>query len=315
MSPQNSIIFTIAVLTYNRKDVLAELLPDLAKIDRDYLEILVVDNGSIDGTREFVSTTFPEFRLISLERNLGIVGRNKALISARGKYTITLDDDILGLNKAALNHIRTLFESNPAIGAICFKVSDFYSGVVCNWCHPNRPEEFSDRFFETCEITEGAVAFRNEMLDQIGLYPERYFISHEGSDLAARILDHGYEIYYTPAVAVRHKYALEGRKRWRRYYYDTRNSFWLAIRNYRFMFAIAYLTKRIPITLIYSLRDGFVLHWVRAIKDAMSELPEMINQRRPISVETERKIRRLNRSRPGLFYYMQKRLFSKEVRI
>ena len=311
----NSIVFTIAVLTWNRKDVLSQLLSELILIKHPKVEIVVVDNGSWDGTAELVSTKFQEVRLIALDKNTGVAGRNRGMAQARGLYTITIDDDILGLDEGALNHLRTMFESEPTLGAICFKVTDFYSGAICNWCHPNRPEELAHQSFETNEITEGAVAFRNDTLARTGLYPDRFFISHEGADLAARILNHGYAIYYTPQVAVRHKYAPEARETWRRYYYDTRNSFWVAIRNYRLFFATGYLLRRICSMLIYSVRDGFFGAWMRAIKDALAELPEMMNQRHPISVETERKIRRLNKNKPGILYYLKKRLYSKQVRI
>ena len=194
-------------------------------------------------------------------------------------------------------------------------VTDYFTGKVCNWCHPNKLEESSDYSFETTEITEGAVAFRKEMLRKTGLYTEELFISHEGADLAARILNKGHEIHYTPLICVSHKYAREARDNWRRYYYDTRNDFWLVIRNYRLVFAINHLLRRLPTTFVYSARDGYVYYWVKAVKDALLDLPEMLRQRHPVSLEAHRKMRYLNRTRPGLLYYFRKRFFCKQVRI
>lgn len=310
-----SITFTIVVLTYNRKNVLFKLLKELGNIQRRDLEVVVVDNGSRDGTAQMIQENFAFVRLIRLEENIGIAGRNSGLMASKGKYIVTLDDDVFGLDRKGLDHLQAMFEGDPSIGAICFKVTDFYSGEVCNWCHPYQADYFSNSFFQTNEISEGAVAFRKDVLTKTGLYSERFFISHEGADLAARILDVGYEIYYTPLLMVRHKYAEEARKKWRRYYYDTRNSFWLAIRNYRFPFAVIYLTQRTFILLIYSLRDGFTHYWLKAIKDTLLELPEMLRQRHPISTETQSKIRRLNRNRPSVVYFIRKRFRSKQVRI
>ena len=314
-SVTSDVMFSIVVLTYDRRDVLSELLRELSLIQRPDVEVLVIDNGSRDGTVGMVKESFPEVRLIALKENCGAIGRNRGLEIAGGKYVVTIDDDILGIDDVALDNIQVLFEKNPLVGAICFKVTDYYSGEVCNWCHPCRPENSEDRPFETTEITEGAVAFRNEMLKKTGLYTEELFISHEGADLAARILNEGCEIHYTPLICVRHKYARGARDEWRRYYYDTRNDFWLVIRNYRLFFGIRHLLRRLPITFVYSIRDGYVYYWVKAVKDALLELPEMLRQRHPISLEAHRKMRYLNRTRPGLLYYFRKRFFSKQVRI
>lgn len=308
-------VFTIAVLTMNRKEDLFRLLGELSAIKREDVEILVVDNGSTDGTVEVLSSSFPRVQLIALGENRGVAGRNVALLRARGLYTITLDDDILGINDVALDHLQAMFEESLSTGAICFKVIDFSSGNICNWCHPYRPEEFADQRFETNEITEGAVVFRNTMLKETGLYPERFFISHEGTDLAARIIDHGYRIYYNPIVCVRHKYAPANREKWRRYYYDTRNNLWVAVRNYRLGFAMRYFIWHVLVMLVYSIRDGFFLHWAQAVKDGIMGLPTILKERRPISVETEGKIRRLAKNRPGVLYFLEKRLRSRQVRI
>ena len=312
---KSDVMFSIVVLTYDRRQVLSELLEEFSLIQRSDIEVVVVDNNSTDGTADMVKENFPEIRLVALKENVGAVGRNKGMNIARGKYVVTIDDDILGLNDITFDNLQNLFDKNPVIGAICFKVTDYYSGKVCNWCHPNRLEDSANTSFETSEITEGAVAFRSEMIRKTGLYTEEFFISHEGADLAARIIDEGYEIHYTPLVCVRHKYATEARDKWRRYYYDTRNDFWLAIRNYRFFFAIKHLLRRLPTTFIYSARDGYARYWVKAVKDSWFEFPEMLRQRRPMSIASHRKMLSLNRRKPGLLYYLRKRLFSKQVRI
>ncbi|GAB7026159.1 glycosyltransferase family 2 protein [Geotalea toluenoxydans] len=309
------VLHTIVVLTYNRKDVLAELLLQLQRISRPDVEVVVVDNCSTDGTEEFVKASFPNFTLVRLPINMGAVGRNRGMAIARGSHVITIDDDILGLDVTALEAIASMFAVDSRLGAVCFRVIDHYSGLVCNWCHPRDPQLHGETSFETNEITEGAVAFRREVLDQVGLYPDEFFISHEGADLAARIIDRGYEIRYTPQVTVSHKYAQNARPGWRRYYYDTRNDFWLAIRNYSPLFIMLHLVRRLPATFIYAVRDGFLHYWVKAVGDALLHLPEMMKQRRPISREAHLKLRLLNKEKPGLGFYLKKRLFAKRVKI
>lgn len=311
----DGVLFSIVVLTYNRKDVLAELLQQLGEMDRRDVEVVVVDNCSTDGTGEFVKASYPHFRVVRPPFNMGAVGRNAGMAIARGRYVVTIDDDILGLNGAALEAIAAVFNGNARAGGICFKVIDHYTGQVCNWCHPRDPGTFAHTSFETCEITEGAVAFRRAVLDRVGLYPENFFISHEGADLAARIINNGFEILYVPEVSVSHKYARNGRPGWRRYYYDTRNDFWLALRNYRFGYLLLHLMRRLPVTFVYAMRDGFLSYWIKAVGDALRQVPQVLKQRRPISRAAHRKLRLLNREKPGIAYFCKNRLFSRRVRI
>ena len=84
------------------------------------------------------------------------------------------------------------------VAAVNFRVVDKETGEQINWCHHRKLEEFADRRFDTYEISEGAVAFRREVVIDAGLYPEIYFISHEGPDLALRIMDLGFRVIYNP---------------------------------------------------------------------------------------------------------------------
>ncbi len=312
---EKPVLFTIVVLTYNRKEVLGELLQQLQLIKGQDVEVVVVDNCSTDGTEEFVRANYPAFTVVRTPVNMGAVGRNKGMAVARGRYVITIDDDILDLDAAAIEAIGCMFAGEPRIGALCFRVIDHYSGLVCNWCHPKDPQLYADSTFETNEITEGAAAFRKDVLDQAGLYPDDFFISHEGADLAARIIDRGYQIHYVPSVTVSHKYAQNARPGWRRYYYDTRNDFWLAIRNYSPLFILLHLLRRLPVTFVYAVRDGFLPYWVKAVRDALLHVPEMMKQRHPISRETHLKLRLLNREKPGLGFYLKRRLFARRVKL
>lgn len=315
LAAEQVVAITIVVLTYNRKEILAELLQQLHLIARPDMEVVIVDNGSTDGTEEFVTKEYPAFTVVRSAENLGAVGRNKGMAIAKGRLVVTIDDDILGLDDSALSRMEKLFTNTPNLGALCFRVIDHYSGLVCNWCHPRDPQTFAGAPFETNEITEGAVVFRKEVLDRVGLYPEDFFISHEGADLAARLIDHGYEIHYTPLVTVSHKYAQHGRPGWRRYYYDTRNDFWLAMRNYTPRFVAAHLLRRLPITFAYAVRDGFLSYWLKAVRDALLHMPEVMKQRRPISVHTHRKLRLLNRDKPGILFFLKNRLFVRRVKL
>ena len=306
---------SIVVITRNRIRILRNLLASLLKLRYGEIEIIVVDNASSDGTSSVIKETFPQISVISLESNLGAVARNFGFEKATGDIVVTLDDDVTGLNNEKLDRIVKYFSEKSGLAALNFKVLDEKTGSIANWCHPRAPEEFADQFFLTCEISEGAVAFRREVLEETGYYPEAFFISNEGADLACRILNCGYDIGFAPDVAVFHKYAEEAREPWRRYYYDTRNHLWLAIRNFRFGYGIRYVTAKVGLMMIYSLRDGYFRYWLKGVVDAVRGTEKMIRFRQPLSASAERRMTALQAHRPGFLYMLRKRWGERRVRI
>ncbi len=306
---------SVCVLTYNRLNVLRESLSSLRFIDYAPLEIIVVDNHSQDGTAQMVRTEFPEIRFYQMDGNEGVAARNIGIKMASSEIVITLDDDILGLKPEGIRSILSIFESRKDVGAICFKVVDYYTGEVCNWCHHYRKEEFCNREFLTDEITEGAVAFRKSALDKSSLYPEYFFISYEGPDLLVRMLNAGYKTIYSPKICVRHRTSPEGRKTWRRYYYDTRNQIWFVVRNYPIAWGIRFLLRGLTAMFFYSVRDGFLRYWVNGIVDGSKGVMKVSKDRRPISLETRNILMRIGSQRPDLRYMLKERLFKKGVRL
>lgn len=306
---------SISVLTYNRADILKELLESLCKISYSPLEIIVIDNHSSDETEAIVKKQSPRIRYFKTSKNIGVAARNVGISKASGDIVITLDDDIIGIDDFDIKSLVALFESKPDVGAICFKIVDYHTGEVCNWCHHYKKEEFCDREFVTDEITEGAVAFRKSVLDRSGFYPAHFFISYEGLDLLCRMLDVGYRTIYSPRVCVRHRTAKEGRKNWRRYYYDTRNQIWMVARNYPIFFGLKYLLRGLTAMLFYSIRDGFFSYWMKGIWHGLKDLPKVLQDRKPVSKEAVKTLKEIASNRPSLIYMVKQRIFQREIKL
>ena len=306
---------SVCILTYNRAKILKELLGSLGKISYSPLEVIVIDNHSSDGTASMIREQFPEIRYFKTSKNIGVAARNVGLSKANGDIVITLDDDVIGIDDKDIATLIGLFESKPDVGAICFKIIDSHTGKVGNWCHHYNKDEFSDKEFITDEITEGAVVFRKSALDRSGLYPSYFFISYEGADLLCRMLDAGYKTIYSPEVCVSHHTAQEGRKNWRRYYYDTRNQIWFVVRNYPVSWGAKYLFRGLLAMLFYSTRDGFFYYWAKGLWDGFRGLPGVLRDRKPISRKTRRILTEISAHRPNLFYMITQRVFKKEIRL
>lgn len=308
-----AIAVSIVLLTHNRPKLISEFLKSLSGISYKPIEIIVVDNHS-DEPVEPLLHRYPFVRTIRTSRNLGAVGRNVGMTAASGDIIITLDDDISGLDEPAIWRIAEYFR-DPAVGALTFKVIDDRTRNVVDWCHHCKAEEFSDTEFLTNDIAEGAVAFRSAALTIAGVYPESFFISHEGPDLAWRLMNAGFVVKYTPQIVVRHSYSPIARTTWRRYYFDTRNLIWLALRNYPLLYGIKWTSIGLAAMLAYSLRDGFSQHWMKGVIDGLRGAPQALRDRTTPTAATRALVKSIEKNRPSLAYMLRKRLFAQRIRI
>ena len=306
---------SICILTYNRVKILKDLLHSLSSIQYSPYEIIVVDNNSTDNTKAMIKENFSYIKYFRTKKNIGVGARNIGLANATGECIITLDDDIVGLNDSNLKTLIDIFSSRPEIGAVCFKIRDMETDSISNWCHHLKKEDYCDREFFTDEITEGAVAFRDEAIKKAGMYPTFFFISYEGVDLLCRMLNHGYRTIYSPDIEVRHHTHPSGRQNWRRYYYDTRNQIWFVARNFPFLWGLKYLLRGLSAMLFYSLRDGYFIYWIKGLWHGLKKLPEIMNARSKLTDWAINELKEIGTKRPSILYIIRKRLFKNEIRL
>jgi len=311
--PITPVSISVVILTYNRIDSLRGLLRDLVRLTYPNLEIVVVDNCS-EVPASSLTQEFPGVIFLRSPGNIGTAGRNIGMAHAKGEILVCLDDDVSELTDDALWRLGPMFE-DQAIGGICFKVIEAQTGHITNWVHHKPVEQYADSRFPTYEITEGAVAFRRTAVAAAGYYPEKFFISHEGPDLAFRVMELGYRIEYDASIAVVHAYSPLGRTSWRNYYYDTRNTLWLVARNCPPLFGAHLLIRQVGGMLIYSIRDGFLQWWFKGLWDGFRGLPQAFRERRKLSRATMQRIAEIDRDRPNVIYLLRKRLFQRGIKI
>lgn len=305
---------SIVVLTYNRPKHVVCLIRELLCIGSICSEIVIVDNNSDCSIDEFLGEFSSKIKLIKLESNIGIGGRNVGILNCTNDIVITIDDDIYGLDEQKIIKILSIF-NDENLAAVCFRVVDYSTKKIINWCHHYPVEKFKDREFLTNEISEGAVAFRRDAIIKVGMYADYFFISHEGPDLACRLLDAGYDIKFSPDVEVLHKHASEGRTSWRRYYFDTRNLLWLVTRNYPLWYGTKKYAIGILSLLLYSLRDGYFRYWLRGVRDSLIHIKRPLSERHKLSDQTMGKIKEIMKHRTQFWVLVRKRIFQRQIRI
>jgi GT2 family glycosyltransferase len=209
------------------------------------LEIVVVDNASTDGSRALLAAEYPEVRLLALDRNLGLTGGNNAgFRAARGQILISLNND----TEATPRFVEALvmpFLEHPEAGIVASKMllfdnrdtihsaGDGYGtdGIPFNrgvWQHDEGQYDEPGWVFGGCG---GAVGYRREMLEQVGMFDESFFMYCEDVDLNWRAQWAGWRCWYTPEAVVYHKLSATGGGSIASFY-TGRNTLWVIAKNY-----------------------------------------------------------------------------------
>lgn len=216
------------VITLNRWELLRESVKRICSFVPVIDELIVVDNGSSDGTPERVRQQFPWARLIALPRNVGIPqARNRGAEAASRECLLFLDDDgILEISPAALQRLVERLVGEPTLAAIAFPVVDAHS-------EPKRQDRMPDvlprrlRLEPTYTFCGGAVLLKKSIFLAVGKYDEALFYSHEEEDLLFRLLSRGYALVRCPEARFLHFETARGprrpRERMRRVYCYYRN--------------------------------------------------------------------------------------------
>ncbi|RXZ36950.1 glycosyltransferase family 2 protein [Oxalobacteraceae bacterium CAVE-383] len=218
---------TVVVLTHNRADELRRTLERMLALPLQPL-IMVVDNGSADGTGELMKSRFPYIRLITLPRNIGAAARNAGVRLADTDYVAFCDDDTWWAG-GSLERAVALLDAHPDLAVLCARV------LV-------GPEERED---PTCAgmaasplpseglpgpallgFMAGASVFRRSAFLEAGGYEPKLFIGGEETLLTLDLAARGWRLAYIPQMTVHHYPSLQRDSGSRRKYL-ARNALWV----------------------------------------------------------------------------------------
>lgn len=208
-------------------------------------EIILVDNGSTDGSQDFIRRHYPEVRLLELGRNLGFTGAcNAGYRVACGDFIVLLNNDTEA-DAGWLEAVVDAFHRYPQAGSIASKLllfnrrdhfhaaGDFFrvDGIPGNrgvWQKDTSQYEVEEEVFGACGA---AAAYRRTMLDDIGFLDHAFYFSCEDIDLAWRAQLRGWQVIYAPRAVVYHKLKATGGSVTGSYY-DGRNFLYVIWKNY-----------------------------------------------------------------------------------
>lgn len=240
------------VLNWNGKKFLKECFDSLMnQTFKDY-ELMMVDNGSTDGSIEFMRDNFPQVKLVCLGHNLGFCrAMNAGMKLAKGEFLALFNNDVV-VDRNWLSAMHSALKNNPEVGICASKilfynepdkinsVGDLFS--ISGEAH-NRGigEKDNGRYNKAQAVFSASAAaciYRHKMLEEIGLFDEDFFNTYEDMDLGFRAHLKGWDCLYVPeAVVYHHWLGTIG-------YFSAMNIFYMSKNN------LNILVKNMPIELL-----------------------------------------------------------------
>lgn len=227
---------TVVIVSFNTKEYLDGTLRSLEKILQKDWNVVVVDNGSTDGSPALVRQKFPFVTLIESKKNLGFAAANNlALCAVSTPYVWLLNSDTAVFPDAAIGSVLEYFANHPDVGIVTPKVV-LENGALDQSCHRGFPTPWNalayfvglERVFShvpllnrvfcgyhqtwkgistTHEIDacSGAAMFvRTEAMRKVGLLDALFFMYGEDLDWCYRFRTQGWKVMFFPSVEVTH---------------------------------------------------------------------------------------------------------------
>ncbi len=240
---------SLIIVNWNGKDWLKMCLKSLKNQIFKNFEIIIVDNGSSDGSVQFIRSEYPECKLICNDFNKGFAkGNNQGIRIAKGKYIVVLNNDAQA-DPNWLSEMVEVVEEDSKVGMVASKI--FLQGcdkVIDNVGHLIYPDGLNrgrgrlekdygqyDKREEVLFPSGCAALYRKEMLNEIGLFDEDFFAYGDDTDIGLKGRLAGWKCVYVPKAIVYHKYSQSsGAYSPLKAFYVERNRIWIAIKYFPF---------------------------------------------------------------------------------
>jgi len=209
-------MLSIIVVTFNSVKFIKPCLDSIFSQGYKDLEVIVVDNGSIDQTPDFIKENYPKVRLIANQNNLGACrAKNQGIDIASGEWILTVDCDVV-LEEGFIGEIMEFANnSGNALGMITPKILTpdgkkiFSCGIALSWLSRfhdiGKGSTDSQRFDVALPVFGACCAaalYRRKMLEEVkdrfGYFDQRFFFLFEDADLSWRAQKRGWLCMYYP---------------------------------------------------------------------------------------------------------------------
>lgn len=273
---------SVIIVTHNSKMFLEDCLQHLARASRSLdVELIVVDNGSVEDPSDLVRRSFSEAVIIRHRENLGFaVAANSGALKAQGKHLLFLNPDVM-IDQTAIANMDSFLSNQPRVGGVggrlrwpdgsfqptCRKLPTIYNllfsrgSVLSRLVPANRIYTLGD--YETPMQVPAAAAtmlmIRRDLFERMGGFDKRFFMYMEDTDLCVRLSRRNYVNIFLPAAGGVHHWARGSTAgRVRRLWYH-HNSLWLYFRKhlpnlFSFLILPVFLSLNFGLSIVFGSR-------------------------------------------------------------
>ena len=276
---------SVVIPNFNGMAYLEGVLSSLENQTKKNFEIIIVDNGSTDGSCEYIESRFPQVKLIRFSENFGFCKAvNEGIQASRSEYVLLLNNDIEAAPEfveemtAAIKRHRKAFSCQAKM--IRFhdreKLDDagnYYCAL--GWAFARgkgkdiRQYDREEQIFASCG---GAAIYRRELFRETGLFDEEHFAYLEDTDVGYRARIYGYENWYAPRAVVYHVGSGTSGSRYNQFKtrYSSRNNVYLIYKNMPFLqilLNIPFLAAGFGVKILFFIMKGLGKEYIAGIKN------------------------------------------------
>lgn len=278
---------SIVIPNYNGKHFLADCLHAVFAQNIENQEVIVVDNGSTDGSLEYLKT-FPGVRVIALDKNYGFCRAvNEGIKASDSEYVILLNNDT-EVAKDFAKELLDAIKSDERIFSCSSKMIQFHDRermddagdyyCALGWAFgrgkgaPVENYEMSSDVFAACA---GAAIYRKNILESLGYFDEAHFAYLEDIDIGYRARIYGYRNVYAPKAVVYHVGSGSSGSAHNAFKVrlSSRNNIYLAYKNMPFLQIIVnspFLLLGHAVKLVFFLKKGLGNEYIQGVKDGFT---------------------------------------------
>ncbi len=208
-------MFDLSIITVNtnNRQILEGCLNSIRQnTHKISYEIIVIDNGSSDGSQNMVRSKFPQVKLIENQENLGFIkASNQGLRIYNARYAMLLNDDTIVKN-SAMDKMVEFMDKHPQAGACGAKLLNI-DGTI-----QHQGGIFGKKFWRASAPTlvdfviGAALLVRKEVINRIGIMDENLFFYNDDLDWCLSIRKAGWKIYFLPEAEIIHYGGYSSRK-------------------------------------------------------------------------------------------------------
>ena len=296
-------LVSVVIPNWNGKRFLAGCLDSLAAQTYAQLEIVVVDNGSVDGSVELLTEHYPQVKLATFPVNTGFsVAVNRGIRESSGEFIALMNNDTVA-DREWISAMMSVMREHPEIAScgckmLAYDDHSLLDGAGDGYRRGGLPGRIGHREIDLGQFdTEryilgacgGAALYRRALFDDIGLFDEDYFAYLEDVDLGLRAQSAGYKCLYVPSSIIYHfgcgttgsgyhplVVTLSAQNNWNTIVKNISGPLLLKFLPHMFFWQSYYLA-------VVIVRGGQLIPWLTGTVRALKLLPKMLRKRAEIN--------------------------------